>query len=75
MAAMAADMEGRMADVVATHRPGGMVTGFIALVEYLDDEGEPSYTALTPPDARAITSLGQAHALVLICQDAFDNPE
>lgn len=77
--AAAADLETQIGDLIERHRPGSMLTGFLCLVEYLDDEGEPCYVSLSPVEARTIQSIGQAHVLLMAAEaslrDQWDDPD
>ncbi len=46
-------------DVLGQHG-GGMVNGFIAVVDYLDSDGEPSFALTVAPDQRGSMSSGLA---------------
>jgi hypothetical protein len=44
-------------DVLAANG-GGMVNGFLMVVDYIDGEGEPSFAITVAPDQRAAQSSG-----------------
>lgn len=43
----------------------GMVTGYILLAEYIDDDGDPCWYTSHPGDQRLSTSIGQVEWLRL----------
>lgn len=51
----------------------GMVTGYILLAEYVDDDGEPCWLTSHPEDQRLSTSIGQVEWLSIMLRKGADN--
>lgn len=69
--AIASDTEGFLSQMVRDKR-GGMLTGFVLLAEYLDDQGEPCFLTLAPTEQRMVTTIGQARSLMLDIEHRWD---
>ena len=50
---------------------GKIMTGYVAYIEYLDDDGEISYCFTQADGQSATTSLGQAEALRMIVRHSM----
>ena len=57
----------------------GMVTGFIPLAEYIDEDGDPCWFITHPEDQRLSASIGQVEWLRLVLRrganDYFDGDD
>lgn len=68
---MTDDLDALASDTEVRDRRAGMLTGFVLLAEYLDDQGEPCTMTLFPQEQRTVATIRQANALALLVEHEY----
>lgn len=63
-------VEGVLAQALGQH--GAMITGYLGVVTYMDDEGNHCWSFLRSEEATATNELGMAHTILKIVDAAVD---